>query len=215
METLTAGAFAAALNRMITTFDEQMETLSRLDAAIGDGDHGISMARGFHRVAERLPAVADRDIGTMAEMVGSSLTGVIGGVTGPVFGTLFSELATQAKGREELDVADLAKAFRRALVAIQGIGQAKVGDKTMVDALAPMVAALERAAADGAGMADALDEALRAAEEGRRSTAQMKATKGRARYLGERSIGHEDPGAVSFVLIVRALMEGYQAGRVD
>src|SRR5574341_636068 len=132
METLTAGAFAAALNRMITTFDEQMETLSRLDAAIGDGDHGISMARGFHSVAERLPAVADRDIGTMAEMVGSSLTGVIGGVTGPVFGTLFSELASQAKGREELDVADLAKAFRRALVAIQGIGQAKVGDKTMV-----------------------------------------------------------------------------------
>jgi dihydroxyacetone kinase-like protein len=213
MEPLTKRAFVAALNRMITTFDEQMEALSRMDAAIGDGDHGISMARGFHSVADRLPPVADQDIGTIAEMVGSSLTGVIGGATGPVFGTLFTELAFQAKGREELSVADLAQAFRRALDAIQAIGQAKVGDKTMVDALTPMVAALERAAGEGAGMDNALEMALRAAEGGRRSTAQLKATKGRARYLGEKSIGHEDPGAASFVLIVRSLLEGFRAGR--
>jgi dihydroxyacetone kinase-like protein len=213
MHTLTKREFVAALNRMITTFEEQMEALSRMDAVIGDGDHGISMARGFHGVAERLPGMQERDIGTIADMVGSSLTGGIGGVTGPVFGALFSELASQAKGREDLDVADLTRAFRRALDAIQAIGQAKVGDKTMVDALAPMVAALEGAAAEGLGMDTALDMALQAAEEGARSTAQMRATKGRARYLGERSIGHEDPGAASFVLIVRALREGYRAGR--
>jgi dihydroxyacetone kinase-like protein len=212
MHTLTKREFVAALNRMITTFEEQMEALSRMDAVIGDGDHGISMARGFHGVAERLPGMQERDIGTIADMVGS-LTGGIGGVTGPVFGALFSELASQAKGREDLDVADLTRAFRRALDAIQAIGQAKVGDKTMVDALAPMVAALEGAAAEGLGMDTALDMALQAAEEGARSTAQMRATKGRARYLGERSIGHEDPGAASFVLIVRALREGYRAGR--
>jgi dihydroxyacetone kinase-like protein len=211
MQTMTGNMFVAALKRMVAVFQDQMDALSRMDAAIGDGDHGISMARGFQAVGAKLPDVQERGIGAIARMVGDSLTGGIGGVTGPVFGTIFTQLALQAQGRNELGVADLARALRGALEAIQTIGQAQVGDKTMVDALAPAVAALERAADEGRDLDDALAAAAQAAEGGARATAAMRATRGRARYLGERSVGHQDPGATSFALIMKALLEGCRA----
>jgi dihydroxyacetone kinase-like protein len=211
MSELTKRDFVAALNRMVAVFEEEMDSLCRMDSVIGDGDHGISMARGFRTVAEKLPAVQERDIGTIAGMIGSSLMGGVGGVTGPIFGTVFARLAAQAQGKEYLSVADLARAFRTALDGIRAIGNAKVGDKTMVDALAPAADALEHAANEGLDMKSALEQASQAAEEGARATINMRATKGRARYLGERSIGHQDAGATSFALIMKALSESYQA----
>jgi dihydroxyacetone kinase-like protein len=213
MSAFTKNDFVAALRLMAAVFEEEANSLSRLDAAIGDGDHGISMARGFRTVAEKLPAVQEQDIGAIATMVGVSLTKGIGGVTGPVFGTIFSQLGSKAQGKEELTVADLARALRAALDAVKALGRAEVGDKTMVDALAPAVEALEHAADKGLDMRSALDQASRAAEEGARATATMRATKGRARYLGGRSIGHQDPGATSLSLIMRALAEAYRADR--
>jgi dihydroxyacetone kinase-like protein len=214
MSGLSKRAFVAALQRMAVIFDAEMDALSRLDAEIGDGDHGISMARGFRIVAERLPEVADQDIGAIAGMVGDALTGGIGGVTGPVFGTVFSRLAFRAQGREELTLPELAQAFRDALEGVQIMGRAAVGDKTMVDALAPTVEALARAAREGVNMERALQMAAEAAQAGAESTEAMRATKGRARYLGERSVGHRDPGAVSFALIMRALTEAHDASLI-
>ena len=211
MSVLSKRTFVDALKRMWAIFEQEMEALSRLDAVIGDGDHGISMARGFRIVAEKLPAVESQDIGTIAGMVGDALTGGIGGVTGPVFGTVFSQLALWARGREELDLAELARAFRAGLDGIQAMGRAAVGDKTMVDALEPAVEALECAAREGVDMEHGLQRAARAAEDGAEATEHMKAAKGRARYLGERSIGHRDPGAVSFTLIMQALVEAHRA----
>jgi len=211
MSELTKRDFLAAMNRMIIIFEEEMESLCRLDSISGDGDHGISMARGFRSVAEKLPAVQERDIGSIASMVGSSLMGDLGGVTGPIFGMIFVRLALQAQGKEQLSVTDLAQAFRAALDGIRALGQAEVGDKTMVDALAPAVDALERAASAGLDMRCALERASRAAEEGASSTVNMRASKGRARYVGERSIGHQDAGATSFALIMKALSEAYRA----
>lgn len=212
MSDLTKNDFVAALRRMAAVFEREMESLSRLDSLIGDGDHGISMARGFRAVAGQLPGVADQDIGAIAGMVASSLTGSIGGVTGPIFGTVFARLAATAGGKEHLNVDDLARGFRAALDAVSAIGNARPGDKTMVDALAPAASALEQAAREGLDMETALERAARAADEGARATVQMRATKGRARYLGERSIGHQDPGATSFALIVRALADAYRDG---
>ncbi|HLW59849.1 MAG TPA: dihydroxyacetone kinase subunit DhaL [bacterium] len=211
MSELTRKDFVAALNRMVTAFEEAKDSLCRMDSIIGDGDHGISMVRGFRAVAEKLPAVQERDIATISGMVGSSLIGGIGGVTGPIFGTVFARLAVQAEGKEQLTVADLAQALRAALDGIRAIGHAEVGDKTMVDALAPTTEALEQAAKEGLDMRSALERASRAAEEGARSTINMRATKGRARYLGGRSIGHQDPGATSFAFIIKALSVSYQA----
>jgi phosphoenolpyruvate---glycerone phosphotransferase subunit DhaL len=209
MTTLSRQTFVAAVRRMAAIFEEEMDALSRLDAVIGDGDHGISMARGFRIVAEKLPAVEGMDIGAVAGMVGDTLTGGIGGVTGPVFGTVFTQLAAHAQGKHELSVAELATAFVAALEGVQALGGAQIGDKTMVDALAPAAEALARGANERMQMGQALELAAQAAEAGARSTEGMKATKGRARYLGERSIGHRDPGAVSFSLIMRALKEAY------
>jgi dihydroxyacetone kinase-like protein len=169
------------------------------------------MARGFRLVSEKLPTVERTDIGTVAGMVGETLTGGIGGVTGPVFGTVFTQLAEHAQGKDELSVAELAAAFRAALDGVQAMGRAQVGDKTMVDALAPAVEALVRGAHERMKMEQALELAAQAAENGARSTEGMKATKGRARYLGERSVGHRDPGAMSLALIMRALKEAYVA----
>jgi len=210
---VTKRDFLAALNRMVVVFEEERDSLCRMDSIIGDGDHGISMARGFRAVAEKLPAVQDEDIGTIAGMVGSVLIGGIGGVTGPIFGTVFARLAAQARGRDRLSVADLARGLRSAVDGVRAIGHANVGDKTMVDALAPAADTLERAAGEGLEMASALEQAALAAEEGARSTVSMRATKGRARYLGERSVGHQDAGATSFALMMKALSQSYRTAR--
>ena len=181
----------------------QKEYLTQLDADIGDGDHGINMHRGFQAVLAKLPGVADKDIGTVFKTVGMTLVSTVGGAGGPLYGTFFIQLGTATAGKMELTLADWVAALQAGVDGVVMRGKAAPGDKTMVDALLPAVAALTEAAADGMILHDALRRSERAAEQGMTATIPLVARKGRASYLGERSAGHQDPGATSSHLLVK------------
>jgi len=179
---------------------EQRAELSELDAAIGDGDHGTNMDRGMQAV---VTGMSGETIGDLVKQVGMTLVSTIGGASGPLYGTFFLRFAASAGAVTELDAAQFAAAMRAGLEGIVARGKAEPEDKTMFDALAPAVRTLEAGVADG-GLADSLRAAADAADKGRDATIEMLARKGRASYLGERSIGHQDPGATSAALLVRA-----------
>jgi dihydroxyacetone kinase-like protein len=177
--------------------------LSELDAAIGDGDHGTNMDRGMQAVLGRLAELTDDStVGDLGKHVGMTLVSTVGGASGPLYGTFFLRFGASAGAARELDSAQFAAAMRAGLDGIVARGKAEPEDKTMFDALSPAVQILELAAADG--LAQALQSAGEAADKGRDATIEMLARKGRASYLGERSIGHQDPGATSAALLVRA-----------
>jgi dihydroxyacetone kinase-like protein len=183
-------AYAAAIA-------DQKDHLTRLDADIGDGDHGSNMDRGFQAVLGKLPEVGDKDIGAIFKTVGMTLVSTVGGASGPLYGTLFLQMGSAASGKLELSLADWAAVLQAGIDGVVMRGKAAPGDKTMVDTLVPAAAALKAAAARGAGLAEALEETARAAEQGVAATIPLVARKGRASYLGERSAGHQDPGATS------------------
>lgn len=181
------------------------ERLTELDSAIGDGDHGTNLTRGFRAVVEALAAVED-DLppGRRLILAGKTLVSKVGGASGPLWGTALRR-AGRSVGDAALDGPALADALDAALAGVVELGSAEVGDKTMVDALTPATQALRTSVEAGEPLADAITAAADAAAEGARSTVPLQARKGRASYLGERSIGHEDPGAASTVLIITAL----------
>ena len=181
------------------------EFLTQLDAAIGDADHGINMERGFKKVNSQLSTIADKDIGSIFKSTGMALISSVGGASGPLYGTLFLRAGTVASGKHELNTTELAGVLKAGLSGVIERGKAQVGDKTMVDALTPAVKAFEQAAEDGVGIAEALGQTVAAAEQGMKDTIPLIARKGRASYLGERAIGHQDPGATSVYLIIKAL----------
>jgi len=181
------------------------EFLTQLDAAIGDADHGINMERGFKKVNSQLSTIADKDIGSIFKSTGMALISSVGGASGPLYGTLFLRAGTVASGKHELNTTELAGVLKAGLSGVIERGKAQVGDKTMVDALTPAVKAFEQAAGDGVGIAEALGQTVAAAEQGMKDTIPLIARKGRASYLGERAIGHQDPGATSVYLIIKAL----------
>jgi phosphoenolpyruvate---glycerone phosphotransferase subunit DhaL len=185
---------------------EQADHLTQLDAAIGDGDHGINMDRGFAAVTEALAAQGD-DVppGRLLVVAGKTLVATVGGASGPLWGSFFRSTGRALGDAPELEGAQLADALTAGIKAVQDLGAAVPGDKTMIDALVPAVAALREALDGGATLADATARAAAAAEEGARATVPLQARKGRASYLGERSVGHEDPGAASTVIVVSAL----------
>ena len=185
--------------------EENKEFLTELDATIGDAEHGINMERGFKKVISQLPSLADKDIGSILRSTGMALISSVGGASGPLYGTLFIRAGTTASGKYELNTEDMAILLGAGLSGVIERGRAQVGDKTMVDALAPAVEAFEQAAKDGASMVEAIEQAVAAAELGMKDTVLMLAKKGRASYLGERSIGYQDPGATSLYLILKAL----------
>lgn len=180
------------------------EQLTALDAAIGDADHGINMARGFGEVLQRLPALQEQDLGGLFKGVGMTLLSKVGGASGPLYGTLFLRMGMAAGGKEELSLAEFAADLSAGVDGIRQRGSARPGDKTMIDALAPAIAALQEAADAGMDACQALEAATAAAESGMKATIPMQASKGRASYLGPRSIGHQDPGATSAWLLVKA-----------
>src|SRR4051812_4622884 len=184
----------------------QADHLTQLDAAVGDGDHGINMNRGFDAVGKAL-AGQDGGVppGKLLVLCGKTLVSTVGGASGPLWGSFFRSTGRQLGDAPEFDGPALAAALRAGVKAVQDLGAAVPGDKTMVDALVPAVDALDDALAAGAPLAQATARAAEAAEEGARATVPMQARKGRASYLGERSVGHEDPGAASTVLVLRAL----------
>ncbi|MGQ0777639.1 MAG: dihydroxyacetone kinase subunit DhaL [Pseudonocardiales bacterium] len=197
-----------ALTRWIREFAgfvaANKELLTRLDSAIGDADHGANMDRGMTAVTAALNGGPPSSAQALLRQVGMTLISNVGGASGPLYGTLFLRMATAAEDIETLDGPAFADALRAGLQGVIQRGKARAGDKTMVDALAPAVDALEGALAGGARLGPALWAAARAADAGRDATAPMLARKGRASYLGERSVGHQDPGATSAALLVAA-----------
>lgn len=186
--------------------------LTELDSAIGDADHGINMDRGFTAVMQKLPSVQDKDIGTILKTVGMTLVSTVGGAGGPLYGTFFMRAGMSLGDKTEMDIHDLAAALEAARDGVVARGKANLEDKTMVDAITPALEALKEAVADGADSIAALHSMTDAAEQGMKNTIPMLAKKGRASYLGERSIGHQDPGATSSYLILKTIMETVEAG---
>jgi dihydroxyacetone kinase-like protein len=190
--------------------------LTDLDAAIGDGDHGINLDRGFSALEARLAAgdVSTAVPASVLALAGRTITGTVGGASGALYGRALLRAAAAVEAWPiggGVTVAQVAAALRAAVDGIAALGRSRPGEKTMLDALVPAVAAVEAAAADGADLAGALRRAADAAEAGARATLPLLATKGRASYLGERSIGHLDPGAVSSTLLIRALADAANA----
>ena len=196
----------AWLNEARSAIAGRADYLTQLDAAIGDGDHGINMTRGFEAVAKAIAAQgSDTPPGRLLVLAGNTLVETVGGASGPLWGSLFRAAGGSLGDAEGFDGEALAGALDDGLGAVVALGAAAPGDKTMVDALDPATATLRARIADGASVAQAFAAAAEAGEAGAAATVPMQARKGRASYLGERSIGHQDPGATSAALIVRAL----------
>lgn len=180
--------------------------LTQLDAAIGDADHGINMDRGFKKVMTQLPGVADNDIGSILKTTGMALISSVGGAGGPLYGTMFMRAGMTASGKHELNEEDLVEMLESAVDGVIQRGRANLGDKTMVDALVPAVEAFKQFVEQGGNdTLEGLQQAVDAAEQGMKDTIPLVAKKGRASYLGERSAGHQDPGATSSYMILKAL----------
>jgi dihydroxyacetone kinase-like protein len=193
------------------TVAENREYLTRLDSAIGDADHGTNMDRGMKAVLAKLDAQEGEDIGALLKTVGMTLVSTVGGAGGPLYGTLFLQMGMATTGKSELEPEDWAAALELAVTGVQSRGKAEPGDKTMIDALVPARDAFTAALADGASFEDALGRSAEAAEEGMKATVPLVAKKGRASYLGERSAGHQDPGATSSHLLLKSAVDTWSA----
>jgi dihydroxyacetone kinase-like protein len=208
--TISRDAVLEWLKAYAAAIAQNSEYLTRLDADIGDGDHGTNMNRGFQAVLSKLPGVADKDVGTIFKTVGMTLVSTVGGASGPLYGTFFMQLGTATAGKMELTQDDWNQALRSGVDGVVMRGKAQPGDKTMVDALTPALAALQAAATNGGDFATALRASADAAREGMLGTIPLVARKGRASYLGERSAGHQDPGATSSHLLLQTAVETWE-----
>jgi dihydroxyacetone kinase-like protein len=199
--------------RWIRSFAAEVEAnkehLTQLDAAIGDADHGINMQRGMSAVLAKVDAqeAGEQDVGALLKTVGMTLVSTVGGAGGPLYGTLFMQMGTAVSGKSELSPDDWAAALDAGVAGVEARGKAEPGDKTMIDALVPARDALRAALGSGATFTDALRQSAAAAEQGMRDTVPLVARKGRASYLGERSAGHQDPGATSSHLLLEVAAE--------
>jgi phosphoenolpyruvate---glycerone phosphotransferase subunit DhaL len=201
-QTITAAEVARWIRDFAAAVSEHKDELTKLDQAIGDGDHGINMDRGMTAVVAALDASEPDDVPALARQVAMTLISKVGGASGPLYGTLFLQFGSAA-GPEPLTPLGWAGCLEAGLAGVRSRGKAEPGDKTMVDALIPATEALRGALDGGASFAEALGRAADAAEEAARATIPLVARKGRASYLGERSAGHQDPGATSSALLVR------------
>jgi len=189
---------------------ENKDYLTQLDSEIGDADHGINMNRGMQAVRPKVASLEGDDLSQLFKTTAMTLISTVGGASGPLYGTLFLQLGTSiGAGRSELSAADWSQALESAVQAVRARGKAELEDKTMIDALQPASDALRERVQDGASLGDALLACERAAERGMQATIPLVARKGRASYLGERSAGHQDPGATSSWLLVRAAREAF------
>ncbi|MBA2393675.1 MAG: dihydroxyacetone kinase subunit L [Ktedonobacteraceae bacterium] len=195
------------LERVADVLHENASYLTQLDSAIGDADHGSNMDRGFQAVRAKFPIIAAADIATQLKTVGTTLVSTVGGASGPLYGTAFLRASAVAINKQELSSADVVAMIEAFLNGIIARGKAHAGEKTMIDALQPALEAAKQALNEGLSLAEITAHASSAAEEGMKATIPLLATKGRASYLGERSIGHQDPGATSSWFILRSLAE--------
>ena len=192
------------LSAVAAVYDENRAYLTELDSAIGDADHGINMTRGFHKIMEKMPELQEKGMGDFLKGVGMTLVTTVGGASGPLYGTFYMRMGMAADDKEELDAADLLAMFDAGLQGILQRGKAELGDKTMVDAMTPALEAYKAKLDAGEDLSACLKAAADAAEEGMKATIPLQARKGRASYLGERSIGHQDPGSTSTFMLFRS-----------
>ena len=200
----TAVSVTAWMREASAAVAAEADHLTQLDSAIGDGDHGVNMTRGFTAVVEAVDG-SEEPPGKQLILAGKTLVSKVGGASGPLWGTALRHAGRAVGSAEALEGAQLVEALSAGLAGVVELGAAEPGDKTMVDALAPAILALRAALEEGAPLDAAVGAAADAAEAGARATVPMQARKGRASYLGERSVGHQDPGATSTAVIVRAL----------
>lgn len=209
MDNLTSARIDGWLRHSAEVFAAHKDELNALDAAIGDGDHGANLARGFTAVLPKLDGLVGKEIEALLRTTGMTLISQVGGASGPLYGTFFLQAAGVAKGKVELSLAELCDGLDAGLAGIVKLGKAGPGDKTMVDAIGPALAALRPQ--EGETLEAALARAVTAGRAAAEATIPLVARKGRASYLGERSAGHQDPGATSSVLLLTALAEAVKA----
>lgn len=186
------------IKAIVEKIEADKDFLTELDNVIGDGDHGINMARGFHAVGEKLPALSTADIGAVLKTVGMTLVSTVGGASGPLYGTAFMKAGAVMTGKDSINMDDFLACMNAAIDGVKLRGKAEKGEKTMLDAMIPAQDAMKHAHAEGMDAKAALAAGITAARDGVEYTKTIIATKGRASYVGERSIGHQDPGATSF-----------------
>ena len=204
MECVDADLVVAWIGEFARLIERDASYLTELDAAIGDADHGVNMQRGMAAAVAALEESAPQTPGQACKQLATVLIGSVGGASGPLYGTLFLRMAAQLGAEGPVDAATFASALRAGVAGLAQRGRAELGDKTMLDALGPASAALDAALAEGAGLTEAMASAAEAAAAGRDATGPLPARKGRASYLGDRSVGHIDPGAASAAMLIAA-----------
>ena len=193
------------LNKIGDVLNENKAFLTELDATIGDGDHGLNMSKGFDALKEKLKDDHGSNIGDTLKKAGMALVSNVGGASGPLYGTAFMKAAVVVNGKDSVDINDFLKILEEALAGIKMRGKGEEGDKTMIDAIAPAIVALKASIEEGLSSEECIFKAKEAAKDGVEYTKTILAKKGRASYLGERSIGHQDPGATSSFLMIETI----------
>lgn len=194
------------ISKINQTIHDNKDFLTDLDREIGDADHGVNMSRGFQSVMEKINP-EDEDVGAVLKKTGMTLLSTVGGASGPLYGTAYMEAGKVVAGKTEVSAEDFGAMLNAAIEGIQKRGKAVKGEKTMLDSLLPAYEKYQEKVAGGATLVEALEEAVKVAEEGVEFTKTIRATKGRASYLGDRSIGHQDPGATSATLTLKTILE--------
>jgi len=208
--TLSSTDVIKIIETMADTMEREKDYLSDLDGAIGDGDHGVNMAKCFREVKKKLPEYSGKDVGTILKNVGMVILNSVGGAMGALYGTFFLKASKEVAGKAAVNLEDLVKMFDAGEKGIQEMGKAQPGDKTLLDTIDPAVRALKQAHAQGKPLADALADLAEAARKGAESTKEMISRIGRSSRLGERTIGHQDAGATSCYFILRSFYEGME-----
>lgn len=193
------------ISKMSCRMEQEKEFLTDLDNAIADGDHGINMARGFAAVETKIADLGDKDIGTVLKTVGMTLVSAVGGSAGPLYGTAFMRSGMAMNGKTEMNISDFIACLKASVDGVMQRGKAVQGEKTMLDAMIPALEAMEKAHADELTNKEVILSGVEAAKNGVEFTKTIAATKGRASYIGERSIGHQDPGATSFTFMLEEI----------
>ena len=197
----------ALISAMSKKIHEEKDYLTDLDNVIGDGDHGINMARGFAAVEGKLPELKEKDCGFILKTMGMTMVSVIGGSSGPLYGTAFMKAGMSVNGKDKITEEDFVKCFDAAIDGVMMRGKAVKGEKTMLDSMIPARDAIKKSLSEGSSFKSALSAGVDAAREGVEYTKTIIATKGRAAYLGDRSLGHQDPGATSFAVLLEVIAE--------
>lgn len=193
------------IQAIASKIEEEKDLLTKLDQPIGDSDHGINMARGFGEVEKKLPTLEGKDIGTILKTVGMTLVSTVGGASGPLYGSAYLKAGMASAGKETLSLDEFLSVLKTAIEAVQQRGKSTVEEATMLDAMVPSLNAMEAAAAEGAEAKAVLEAGVKAAWAGAEHTKDLIATKGRASYVGERGLGHQDPGATSYSFMLEVI----------